>query len=419
MDYNKMVNFDKNNIDSDCKIKVIGVGGGGGNAVNHMYQEGIEHVSFALCNTDKQVLEKSVIPTKLKIGPGLGAGGDPRKAQQIASENIDDIKALLSDGTEMAFVTATMGGGTGTGAGPIVAKVAKEMGILTVGIVTIPFLFEGRNKILQALDGVDEMAKNVDALLVINNERLRTIYSDLIFDNAFKKADDTLTIAASSIVEMINIEGVINIDFADVCATLRNGGVAVISTGYASGEGRVQKAIDNALHSPLLNSTDVYKAKKILLNLVINPKANFLMEETDAIHQFMGHFGRRFNFIWGYAYDATFDDDIKITILASGFGTDDIDKGIDIDPEESKLGEKEDERIKEAYGDSFSGGMRQKRNKRYIHIFSEDELNDDDVISIIDSSPTYERDANAIKSLGKKQAQKQKETVENSNTITF
>ena len=173
-----MVNFDKNNIDPDCKIKVIGVGGGGGNAVNHMYQEGIEHVSFALCNTDKQVLEKSVIPTKLKIGPGLGAGGDPRKAQQIASENIDDIKALLSDGTEMAFVTATMGGGTGTGAGPIVAKVAKEMGILTVGIVTIPFLFEGRNKILQALDGVDEMAKNVDALLVINNERLRTIYSD-------------------------------------------------------------------------------------------------------------------------------------------------------------------------------------------------------------------------------------------------
>ena len=411
--------LDQLEMDQLAKIKVIGIGGGGGNAVNHMYEEGIEHVNFALCNTDGQVLMKSAIPQKLQIGSGLGAGGDPDKGEKIANDSLDDIHDLLDDGTQMAFITATMGGGTGTGAGPIVAKVAKEMGILTVGIVTIPFLFEGMFKIRQALNGVDNMAKNVDALLVINNERLRTIYSDLIFDNAFKKADDTLTIAASSIVEMINIEGVINIDFADVCATLRNGGVAVISTGYASGEGRVQKAIDNALHSPLLNSTDVYKAKKILLNLVINPKANFLMEETDAIHQFMGHFGRRFNFIWGYAYDATFDDDIKITILASGFGTDDIDKGIDIDPEDTKQGEIEDGRIREAYGDSFNGGMRQKRNKRYIHIFSEDELNDDDVISIIDSSPTYERDANAIKSLGKKQAQKQKETVENSNTITF
>ncbi len=419
MDYNKMVNFDKGNIDPDCKIKVIGVGGGGGNAVNHMYQEGIEHVSFALCNTDKQVLEKSVIPKKLQIGPGLGAGGDPRKAEEIANKSIEDIKDLLNDGTEMVFITATMGGGTGTGAGPVVAKVAKDMNILTVGIVTIPFLFEGRNKILQALDGVDAMAKNVDALLVINNERLRTIYSDFMFDNAFKKADDTLTIAASSIVEMINIEGVINIDFADVCATLKDGGVAVISTGYASGEGRVQKAIDSALHSPLLNSADVYKAKKILLNLVINPKANFLMEETDAIHQFMGHFGRRFNFIWGYAYDETFDDDIKITILASGFGTDDIDKGIEIDAEETKQGEIEDGRIREAYGDSFSAGLRTKRNKRHIHIFTEDELNDDDVISVIDSSPTYDRDANAIKSLGKKQMQKQKNVVENTNTITF
>ncbi len=419
MDYNKMVNFDKSNIDPDCKIKVIGVGGGGGNAVNHMYQEGIEHVSFALCNTDKQVLEKSVIPKKLQIGPGLGAGGDPRKAEEIANKSIEDIKDLLNDGTEMVFITATMGGGTGTGAGPVVAKVAKDMNILTVGIVTIPFLFEGRNKILQALDGVDAMAKNVDALLVINNERLRTIYSDFMFDNAFKKADDTLSIAASSIVEMINIEGVINIDFADVCATLKDGGVAVISTGYASGEGRVQKAIDSALHSPLLNSADVYKAKKILLNLVINPKANFLMEETDAIHQFMGHFGRRFNFIWGYAYDETFDDDIKITILASGFGTDDIDKGIEIDAEETKQGEIEDGRIREAYGDSFSAGLRTKRNKRHIHIFTEDELNDDDVISVIDSSPTYDRDANAIKSLGKKQMQKQKNVVENTNTITF
>lgn len=419
MDYNDMIGFDKLNVNPDSRIKVIGVGGGGGNAVNHMFQEGIEHVNFALCNTDRQVLERSVIPNKLQIGPGLGAGGDPNKAEQIAKESLDEIKDLLNDGTEMAFVTATMGGGTGTGAGPIVAKVAKDMGILTIGIVTIPFLFEGAPKIRQALDGVENMSKNVDALLVINNERLRRIYSDLEFSNAFKKADDTLSIAVKSIVEVINIEGVINIDFADVCSTLRDGGVAIISTGYASGDNRVQKAIDNALHSPLLNNTDIYKAKKILINLTIKENANFLMEEIDAIHQFMEHFNRNVKLIWGYALDNNFDEDIKISILASGFGVNDIDLTKDYAETSERDDIEEDRRIMEAYGDLIKDNTRLRNNKRYIHIFTEDELDDNDVISVIDSSPTFDRNSNAIRMLGKASKTKVQAKNEDSEMIIF
>lgn len=417
MDYKNMIGFDNNNKATDCLIKVIGVGGGGGNAVNHMYEEGIEHVNFALCNTDGQVLMKSAIPQKLQIGSGLGAGGDPDKGEKIANDSLDDIHDLLDDGTQMAFITATMGGGTGTGAGPIVAKVAKEMGILTVGIVTIPFLFEGMFKIRQALNGVDNMAKNVDALLVINNERLRLIYSDLEFDNAFKKADDTLTVAAKSIVDMINATGEMNIDFADVSNTLKDGGVAIITTGYASGEGRVQKAIDNALHSPLLNSTDVYHAKKMCLHLAISHKANFMMEEMNAIHQFMNHFNKNIRFIWGWAFDDTFDDDIKITILASGFGVKDID--IIDEANNSEPEEVDDPRILDAYGSLLAGDSARGHKKRYIHIFTEDELNDDDIISVIDSSPTYDRDINATRSLGKNNVQKQQRQADTSNVITF
>ena len=263
-----LLNIEKRADRQDCIIKVIGVGGGGGNAVNHMYEEGIQHVSFALCNTDKQALEKSPIPMKLQLGKsGLGAGSIPEKAYRNAEESIDSIKELLSDGTKMVFITAGMGGGTGTGAAPVVAKTAKEMGILTVGIVTIPFLFESKAKILQALKGVDEISKNVDALLVINNERLRAIYPDFTMINAFKKADDTLTIAAKSIVDIIYREDIMNCDFEDVCTTLSNGGVAIISSGVGDGDNRVAKAIEEALHSPLLNNTDIFKAKKILLIL--------------------------------------------------------------------------------------------------------------------------------------------------------
>ena len=221
--------FDSLDSESKSIIKVIGVGGGGGNAVNHMYNEGIEGVTFALCNTDNQALARSSIATKLQLGPnvtrGLGAGSDPAKAKEAAEESIDEIRRLLNDGTEMVFITAGMGGGTGTGAAPVVARVAKEMGILTIGIVTLPFLFEGRYKILQALKGVEAIREHVDALMIINNERLRFIYPDFEFDNAFAKADDTLTVAARSIVEIITIWGPMNLDFADVKRTLEDGGV--------------------------------------------------------------------------------------------------------------------------------------------------------------------------------------------------
>ena len=245
-------------------IKVIGVGGGGGNAVNHMYKKGIHDVSFVLCNTDNQALNNSPVPVRLQLGKeGLGAGNRPEKAREAAEETLDDIKNILSDGTRMAFITAGMGGGTGTGAAPVIARISKELDILTVGIVTIPFRFEGARKIDQALDGVEEMAKHVDALLVVNNERLREIYPDLTLLDAFGKADDTLSVAAKSIAEIITYEGYMNLDFNDVKTILQNGGVAIMSTGYGEGEGRVKKAIDDALNSPLLNDNDIFNAKKI------------------------------------------------------------------------------------------------------------------------------------------------------------
>ena len=247
-------------------IKVIGVGGGGGNAVNHMYREGIHDVTFVLCNTDNQALNDSPVPIHLQLGKeGLGAGNRPAKAREAAEESIEDVRKMLNDGTRMAFITAGMGGGTGTGAAPIIARESKNMGILTVGIVTIPFRFEGHKKIDQALDGVEEMAKNVDALLVINNERLRQIYGDLPVLKALGKADDTLSVAAKSIAEIITVHGLINLDFNDVKTVLKDGGVAIMSTGYGEGEGRVKHAIEDALNSPLLNDNDVFNAQRILL----------------------------------------------------------------------------------------------------------------------------------------------------------
>ena len=229
--------IDKNGVSSPSIIKVIGVGGGGSNAVNHMYREGIHDVTFAVCNTDNKALQDSPVPHKIQLGSeGLGAGNKPEKAKQATEESIQAIKEMLNDGTKMVFITAGMGGGTGTGAAPIIAKTAKEMDILTVGIVTIPFKWEGKKKINQALDGVEEISRNVDALLVINNERLREIYQDFTVVEAFAKADDTLCNAARSIAEIITMHGIINLDFNDVKTVLKDGGVAIMSSGY--GEGR-------------------------------------------------------------------------------------------------------------------------------------------------------------------------------------
>ena len=292
-------------------IKVIGVGGGGGNAVNHMYKEGIHDVTFVVCNTDKQILNESPVLHKLQLGSeGLGAGNKPDRGRAAAEESMDDIKEMLSDGCRMAFITAGMGGGTGTGAAPVIAKTAKDMGILTVGIVTIPFLFEGYRKIDQALDGVEEMSKNVDALLVINNERLRHVYSDLSVKNAFGKADDTLSVAAKSIAEIITLKGEINLDFNDVQTVLKDGGVAIMSTGYGEGENRVSQAITDALNSPLLNNNDIFNSKKVLFVITYNPSSELMMGEMDEIHEFMSRFERYVETKWGLYTDEKLGDKI-------------------------------------------------------------------------------------------------------------
>jgi cell division protein FtsZ len=394
-------------------IKVIGVGGGGGNAVNHMYREGIHDVSFVLCNTDNQALNDSPVPVHLQLGKeGLGAGNKPEKARQAAEESIDDVKKMLNDGTRMAFITAGMGGGTGTGAAPVIARVSKELSILTVGIVTIPFRFEGDKKIDQALDGVEKMSEHVDALLVINNERLREIYPELTVLDAFGKADDTLSIAAKSIAEIITIHGLINLDFNDVKTVLKDGGVAIMSTGYGEGEGRVKKAIDDALNSPLLNDNDVYNSKKILLSISFcSEKQNnngLMMEEMNDVNDFMARFGEGFEIKWGLATDPDLGKKVKVTILATGFGLESV-SGMDmhikkhtqeeanrIAEEEEKAAERQ-ERRRRYYGND--GHYTQYKRRPHIFLFRAEDLDNDDVISAVESTPTYKRTREVLDSI--------------------
>ena len=395
-------------------IKVIGVGVGGGNAVNHMYREGIHDVTFVVCNTDNQALNDSPVPIKLQLGSeGLGAGNRPAKARAAAEESIDDIKRMFNDGTRMAFITAGMGGGTGTGAAPVIARVSKDMGILTVGIVTIPFRFEGNKKIDQALDGVEEMGKHVDALLVINNERLREIYPDLSFLDAFGKADDTLSVAAKSIAEIITLHGTMNLDFNDVKTVLQDGGVAIMSTGYGEGEDRVKKAIEDALNSPLLNDNDIFNSQKILLNISFShqkeAKDNFMMEEMNYVHEFMDKFGD-FEIKWGVAIDPELGKKVKVTILATGFGMQNVD-GMEermamqqTREEQNRLAEEQERAAKreERRGHYYGEGDTAKRYKRRpnIYIFSPEDLDNDDVISAVESTPTYKRTREILSSIG-------------------
>ncbi len=311
---------------NDSIIKVVGVGGGGSNAVNHMYLQNISNVSFVICNTDDQALKGSAVPVKIQIGPkttnGLGAGNKPKVASQAAEESREELEKLFNDGTRMVFITAGMGGGTGTGAAPVIASIAKSMDILTVGIVTIPFAFEGKRKILQALDGVTEMSKNVDALLVIHNDKLRTIYQDLDLTNAFKRADNVLTDAARGIAEIITKQGHINVDFADVSTIMRDGGVAIMNSGIAEGENRITHAIENALNSPLLNDNDIHKSKKILLNFYCSESNPMYMKEVDEVHDFMTKMGDDIEVIWGVNYDNSLGESVKVTLLATGAGMD-------------------------------------------------------------------------------------------------
>ena len=335
--------------DSPKIIKVIGVGGGGGNAVNHMYREGIHDVTFVLCNTDNQALKDSPVPVKLQLGKeGLGAGNRPARARKAAEESIEDIKAMLNDGTKMVFITAGMGGGTGTGAAPIIAQTAKEMDILTIGIVTIPFRWEGDKKIDQALDGVEEISKHVDALLVINNEKLSEIYSELSVDDAFDKADDTLSVAAKSIAEIITLHGKVNLDFNDVKTVLKDGGVAIMSTGYGEGDNRVSMAIQNAQHSPLLNNNDIFNSKKVLLNISYSSQYKLMMSEMDEVKEFMNRFSRDFETKFGMAVDDKLEQKVKITLLATKFAIQELTRMQVINGPQDVL-DSHRERVKKAY----------------------------------------------------------------------
>lgn len=413
-------------------IKVIGVGGGGGNAVNHMYREGIHDVTFVVCNTDNQALDESPVPIKLQLGrEGLGAGNRPERARDAANESLEDVKNMLNDGCKMAFITAGMGGGTGTGAAPIIAKTAKDMGILTVGIVTIPFLFEGNKKIDQALDGVEEMSKHVDALLVINNERLRDVYSDLSVMNAFGKADDTLSVAAKSIAEIITIRGKINLDFNDVKTVLKDGGVAIMSTGYGYGEGRVTQAITDALHSPLLNNNDIFNSKKVLFNISYSSNSDLMMEEMNEVHEFMSRFGKDVETKWGLYIDDNLEDKVKFTILATGFGIKDVPgmnnklsaeeqkRQEELEEEEQKKGERRD--------DFYPGSYKNNRKKgNYkIYIFTQEDLDNDDIISMVETTPTYKRSKAVLESIQSRAVAEESSTpkLDNSEngsmTITF
>ena len=324
---NEIMNFDLT-LNSGSIIKVIGVGGGGGNAVNHMYYQGIRDVDFMVCNTDAQALINSPVPYKVQLGSSLtegrGAGNKPETGREAAIENIEDVKKVLRDNTKMVFITAGMGGGTGTGGAPVIAQAAKELGILTVGIVTIPFRNEGKRRIKQAVEGITAMEAHVDSLLIINNERIREMYGDSKISDAFAKADNILTTAAKGIAEIITVPGYINVDFADVETVMRNSGVALMGTGIASGPNRAVVAVEEALNSPLLNNNDIMGARNILLNIT-SGLDEITMDEIGDITDFVQKkAGNSADLIWGNGVDESMGDRISVTIIATGFSTSSI-----------------------------------------------------------------------------------------------
>ena len=332
--------------DSSSIIKVIGVGGGGGNAVNHMYNEGIKGVDFVVCNTDQQALDISPVPLKIQLGKSLtegrGAGMIPEIGKSAAIENIEDIKEILGKNTKMVFITAGMGGGTGTGAAPVIAKVAKEMEILTVGIVTVPFDFEGKKRRQQAEVGLEEMRTNVDTLLIINNDRLKELFGNLTLSNAFSQADDILATAAKGIAEVISVTGMINVDFNDVNTVMKDSGVAVMGSAEAAGENRAVEAVKQALASPLLNDNDIHGAKYVLLNITYGDQ-EILMDEIGDITDFIQEeAGANADVIWGHGYDADLGDKISITVIATGFNTSPI-TGFEKAPEKKVVTLEEDQ----------------------------------------------------------------------------
>ena len=388
------------------KIKVIGVGGGGCNALNYMFHQDIPYVSFAAVNTDRQHLNKKIdVPTKVLIGKGYGAGDKPEVGRQFAEESEDRIRALFDDETEMVFVTAGMGGGTGTGAAPVIARIAKEEEKLTVGIITIPFLFEGQNKISKALAGAEEMKKYVDAMLIINDQNLLEIYPEKTLMEAFNMADDTLANAARSISEIISEECYINVDMADVKTTLRESGTAIIATAYGEGEHRITDAIQNALHSPLLKAHDIMSAKRVLIKLVHAPdtdtqrplKAQELGEFTNFTNRLsQGNFEVK----WGIGRDPRLGDKVKLTLLATGFDvtineqaaegvirmTADTDDEVPMPRQQTPK-----DNIAAVYSaESLHNQQRQLAKAKYA-VLKPSQFDDDRVIDMLESTPAYNR----------------------------
>ncbi len=411
------------------RIIAIGVGGGGNNAVNHMYRQNIEHVSFVVVNTDQMALNASPVETKVLIGRtttrGRGAGNKPERAREAAEENAADIDNLFTDETDMVFVTAGMGGGTGTGAAPVVARIAKERGLLTIGIVTIPFLFEGMKKIQKAIEGANEMSKYVDAMMIVNNERLVEIYPDFEFELAFAKADDVLSTAASSIAEIVTRNGYINLDFNDVDTTLRDGGTAIIAVGYGEGENRVQKAIQDALHSPLLRHTDVLTSKRILFNLYYSRTANvkFKASEAKELNDFINRVEQDVDVIWGITYDESLGDKVKFAILASGFDVTIDEEGqtvIKADTHDSPNVEVVDRaRIGKFYGEEIIEKIeREKETQNYIILRSE-QLDDDAAIDSFEKSPTFSRDKRLMPAQPQQATAKPAREADGSFNISF
>lgn len=402
-------------------IKVIGVGGGGGNAVNYMFRQDIPNVNFVICNTDKQHLDMSPVPQKILLGwevtHGRGAGNNPKVGRECAEKSEEDIKKLFQDGTEMVFITAGMGGGTGTGAAPVVARLAKEANMLTIGIVTVPFMFEGDKKILKALEGADEMRKHVDALLVINNENLIELYPDTNFFNAFEKADDTLANAARSISDIISEKCYINVDFQDVKTTLKDSGTAIISTAYGEGEHRISDAINNALHSPLLKKHDINTSKRLLFKFTCsrNCAKPLRAEEIAEITQFTSKLPSSIDVKWGIADEPSMGEKVKITVLASGFditlrdgkkiegegsGDEKMPEPIDFgkkstdNPKTSpdQISSEEKGRIAEMYGEEKMRKQQREANRMKYAVLKPEQFDNLEVITLIESVPTFQRD---------------------------
>lgn len=326
---------------SEKIIKVIGVGGGGGNAVQHMWDERVKNVSFLVTNTDSQVLKANLVPNKIQIGPGLGTGGNPELGRELAEKSIDDIKSMFDDDTKMVFLTAGMGGGTGTGVAPVIARVAKEMGILTVGVVTLPFRMEGKRRIETALKGMDEMRKCVDSLIVINNEKLleNKQYHQLTWEQGMKMADEVLTVATKTIAEIITMRGLINRDFKDVCTVMKDGGAALVSVAKASGEKRLLKAMTEAISSPLIANVEKLKTRRLLYIVYSGKKSPAKMDELDELCEFMEYFDEDIEVLWGHYMDDSLEDEIKVSVVATGFDrtVSVAGKGSDVSDEQRQL----------------------------------------------------------------------------------